>query len=183
LSDATETTEATEQPPVDLADKSAVCGIPYRMFQQFYAVLPKDFRRLWRPIAVNLKAYDREVKRRLRHGEGAGADEERLKRLRARLEEIERGQQPDDVKRKAKVMAILDAVDPETLVQGLSVGAAKGDAAMIKLFAQLAGALEEEKVDRIPPVFNLNVICAPVPSPDDRNALERPAPLMITDGN
>jgi hypothetical protein len=82
------------------------------------------------------------------------------KRLRARLDAIDREDLPEDEKRQKKLKAAVNAIDPATFHASIRRGLENDEADARKLYAQIAGLLTEQQAT-ITPVFNFNVFSMP----------------------
>lgn len=80
-----------------------------------------------------------------------------LRRLRDKLEEIDALDISDEEKRKAKIQAAVDGIDPIDFHESLSRGLSEGQDGARRLYAQLSGMLDERKVEMTAPVFNITI--------------------------
>jgi hypothetical protein len=166
MSDA-EATQAEEP----LFDAASLCGIPMDHLDTFGLLVPHAAGKQWRALRQQMQVYQTRIKREIavlreemerakrpgRAGTVGRADEARWARLQAKLDEIEASDEPEEAKKAQVARALVGVVDKVEFARSLERGLQKDNAEARKLYAQLAGLIEEKGPQEFAPVFNFRV--------------------------
>lgn len=130
-----------------------LCGVERRVIDTFEGMLSKEVYAVWVKLREQFFVFDEQ------HGNCLPREEARERtKLRRKLSDIERSVLTDEERREAIGKAIIDSIDPESVIAGIEASMAKGDASTLRLMAGIYGiGTGKEEEDGKAPATVVNI--------------------------